>query len=160
MICYRPQAVVLEVGSLKAYIHQYKGGLRDETGAIIVRDMEGMISQIAQHCANAARVPVGVCANLVIMPKQQMYLLVRKKPEGEQRMSRQQLSWRRMWTTYVTGALAMIASSAVTSISISMHLAFLASVMLLALALLPVMAISLGMIWVKDRAEQRKERQS
>lgn len=78
-ICYRPVGSVLEVGSLYAYIHQYKGGLRDETGTLVVRDMEGMISLIAAHCAQALRVPVSVCAQLVIAPKQAMYVLVRSK---------------------------------------------------------------------------------
>lgn len=80
LICYKPQESVLEVGALYAYIHQYRGGLRDATGAIIIRDMEGMISRIAQDCANAVGVPVSVCADLVIAPKQRMYLVVRKKP--------------------------------------------------------------------------------
>jgi hypothetical protein len=79
-ICYRPCGTVLEVGALYAYIHQYKGGLRDALGAIVVRDMEGMVSLIAQHCADAVGVPVSVCAHLVIAPKQRMYVLVRKTP--------------------------------------------------------------------------------
>ena len=80
-ICYRPREKVLEVGALYAYIHQYKGGLRDVTGAIIIRDMEGMVSRIAQDCSQVLGVPVSVSAYLVIAPKQHMYLLVRKKPE-------------------------------------------------------------------------------
>lgn len=80
MIVYRPQESVLEVGALYAYVHQYRGGLRDATGALIIRDMEGMVSLIAQHCADAVRVPVSVCADLVIAPKQRMCLFVRKKP--------------------------------------------------------------------------------
>lgn len=80
IICYRPQGSVLEVGALYAYIHQYKGGLKDETGTLIIRDMEGMVGLIAEHCAQVVGVPVSVCAQLVIAPKQAMYLLVRSKP--------------------------------------------------------------------------------
>ena len=80
MICYRPQGIVLEVGALYAYIHQFRGGLRDETGEIVIRDMEGMIARIAQDCADAVDVPVSVCADLVIAPKQRMLLTVRCKP--------------------------------------------------------------------------------
>ncbi len=81
MICYRPSGIVLEVGALYAYIHQYQGGLRDEAGTIIIRDMEGMVALIAQQCADAVGVAVSVSADLVIAPKQRMYLMVRKKPE-------------------------------------------------------------------------------
>lgn len=81
MIVYYPNGVVLEVGALYAYIHQFRGGLKDDTGEIVIRDMEGMVSRIAQDCADAVGVAVNVCADLVIAPKQRMYLVVRKKPQ-------------------------------------------------------------------------------
>lgn len=46
VILYRPERTFLEVYALDAYVQDYKGG-RDG-----VRDMEGMIQQIAQDCAN------------------------------------------------------------------------------------------------------------
>lgn len=80
MIVYSPQGAVLEVGALYAYLHQYRGGLRNEQGDILVRDMEGLISRVAQDCANAVGVPVSVCADLIIAPKQRMLVFVRKTP--------------------------------------------------------------------------------
>ena len=56
IIRYKPAGKVLEVASLYAYLHQYKGGLRDESGNLLVRDMEGMISLIAQHCSECGTV--------------------------------------------------------------------------------------------------------
>lgn len=47
IILYRPERTFLEVYALEAYVNDYKGG----RGA--VRDMEGMIQQVAQDCANA-----------------------------------------------------------------------------------------------------------
>lgn len=79
-ICYRPCGASLEVAALYAYIHQFDGGLKDESGTVIVRNMEEMIQRIATDCATATGVPVGVTANLVIAPRQAMYLLVRAKP--------------------------------------------------------------------------------
>lgn len=76
IIRYKPAGKVLEVASLYAYLHQYKGGLRDESGNLLVRDMEGMISLIAQHCSEALGVPVRVRAMLAIAPKQEMRLSV------------------------------------------------------------------------------------
>lgn len=81
MIIYYPDGVVIEVASMTAYLHGYIGGYRDETGEVVIRDMEGMIKQVAKHCAQVARVPVTVCADLVIKPTQKMYLFLRMKPE-------------------------------------------------------------------------------
>lgn len=75
-IRYRPVGNVLEVGSLYAYIHQYRGGLRDEQGTLLIRDMEGMISLIARHCSEALGVPVQVRAKLAIAPKQEMRISI------------------------------------------------------------------------------------
>jgi hypothetical protein len=82
-ICYQPAGHVLEVGALFAYIHQYKGGLRDEQGELLVRDMEGMIARIAQDCATTLGVPVRVIAQLVIAPKQEMRVRVSAQPMKE-----------------------------------------------------------------------------
>lgn len=78
-ITYRPGQCCLEVASLYAYIHQFKGGLKDDTGTIVVRNMEDMIARIAYDCAQAAGVDVSVCAQLVIAPKQRLMMLVRGK---------------------------------------------------------------------------------
>lgn len=79
-ICYRPDAFKLEVIALRAYISQYRGGLRDEQGEIIVRDMEGMIARIAADCARVVCVPVRVFASLIVRPQQVMRLLARGYP--------------------------------------------------------------------------------
>lgn len=47
VILYQPARTFLEVYALHAYIEDFKGGRGD------VRDMEGMIAQVAQDCANA-----------------------------------------------------------------------------------------------------------
>lgn len=46
-ILYCPERTFLEVYALNAYVQDYQGGRGD------VRDMEGMIQQTAQDCANA-----------------------------------------------------------------------------------------------------------
>lgn len=63
---YSPDGLHLEVASLLEYINSYIGG----KGTI--RSMEGMIQQITQDCANAARVMVHVRAKLEINPGQKM----------------------------------------------------------------------------------------
>lgn len=70
-------------------------------------------------------------------------------------MNLQRFSWRRSWSAWVTSILAMIASSTVTYVSVSLHLALVVSVVLLVLALLPVCAISLALIWIQDRMRGR-----
>lgn len=69
-IRYRPQGCSLEVGSLFAYVHQFRGGLYDEQGKLVVRDMEGMLLRIAQDCSQALQTQVRLIANLNIVPKQ------------------------------------------------------------------------------------------
>lgn len=69
-ICYRPQGCSLEVGSLFAYIHQFRGGLYDEQGKLEVRDMEGMLLRIAQACSLALQTQIKLTAELNIVPKQ------------------------------------------------------------------------------------------
>ena len=80
ILCYRPNGRSLEVASLLAYIHSYRGGLYDEQGQLLVRDMEGMITQIADDCAILLGVPVRVRAHLQILPKQQVILVARAYP--------------------------------------------------------------------------------
>lgn len=75
-ISYHPVGQSLEVASLIALIHSFKGGLYDDEGALIVRDMEGMISRIAQECARVLAIPVTVEADLQILPRQRMKLAV------------------------------------------------------------------------------------
>lgn len=65
---YRPEELILEVASLRAYVDSYVGGRGD------VRSMEGMIQQITQDCANTVRVTVHATATLFIEPNQEMEL--------------------------------------------------------------------------------------
>jgi NADPH-dependent 7-cyano-7-deazaguanine reductase QueF len=80
-ITYKPQGKVLEVGSLFAYIHSFKGGLRDENGNLLVRDMEGMVQRIAQDCAICVGTKVKVVADLQMVPRQRMRLEIEVVPE-------------------------------------------------------------------------------
>lgn len=79
-IRYTPQGRSIEIGSLYAYINQYKGGLYDVEGNLVVRDMEGMIQRIAYDCAQAVG-PVVVAAHLVLLPRQEMDIVARGYPE-------------------------------------------------------------------------------
>jgi 7-cyano-7-deazaguanine reductase len=79
-IQYRPRGYSLEIGSLIRYIHTFVGGKRDISGSLEVRDMEGMICRIAQDCACVLGVPVRVTAQLLLLPRQQMYLVARGYP--------------------------------------------------------------------------------
>jgi hypothetical protein len=83
-ISYPNKGNVLDVGPLYAYIHQFVGGLHDEQGELIVRDMEGMIARIAQDCAQVLGVPVRVIAQLVIAPKQEMMVKATAHPKKEE----------------------------------------------------------------------------
>lgn len=65
---YRAFESHLEVQSLRDYVDSYVGGKGD------IRSMEGMIQQITQDCANAAKTCVHVIATLNINPNQQMIL--------------------------------------------------------------------------------------
>lgn len=82
-IVYKPRHVVLDVLSIPAYLRSYRGGLKDEHGKIIVRDMEGMVDRIAEDCCTALGVPVRVYANLLLNPKQSMMVRVRSYPQVE-----------------------------------------------------------------------------
>ena len=78
-IRYTPRSCVLEVGALFAYLQTYRGGLKDETGAYIVRDMEGMIMQIARDCGLALGTNVEVQAEINLRPFEIMRLTARYK---------------------------------------------------------------------------------
>ena len=75
-ISYYPIGQSLEVASLIAFIHSFKGGLYDEAGELVVRDMEGMINHIAQECARILETSVTIEADLQILPRQRMKLTV------------------------------------------------------------------------------------
>ncbi|GHO61333.1 hypothetical protein KSC_002250 [Ktedonobacter sp. SOSP1-52] len=79
-ISYRAKEMVLDITPLYAYIHQFVGGLRTETGELDVRDMEGMLLRIAHDCAQVVRVPVRVTAQLYVLPKQEMKIVARGYP--------------------------------------------------------------------------------
>lgn len=82
-IRYRPNGASLEVASLVAYLHSYQDGLYDASGQLVVRDMEGMLLNIAQDCANVLGVPVRVSAQLVIVPRQKVSFVARGYPSKE-----------------------------------------------------------------------------
>ena len=73
-LSYRPNGCSLEVANLIAYIHSFRGGLRNDQGELVVRDMEGMIMRIVADCERALGVRVDVRAELCIVPKQQVTL--------------------------------------------------------------------------------------
>lgn len=79
-IVYRPHRFVLEIARLYAYLHQYKGGLHDDAGNIIVRSMESMIDRVALDCVQVLGVPVRVYADLVLAPREVMKLKARAYP--------------------------------------------------------------------------------
>jgi hypothetical protein len=79
-IVYRANVQVLEVASLYAYIHQFVGGLRDGSDALLVRDLEGMLLRVAQDCAQALDVPVRVYARWNVAPKQLVSVIARGYP--------------------------------------------------------------------------------
>lgn len=71
IISYRPGEYFLEVYSLRKYIDQYIGGHEN------VRDMEGMIQQIALDCAKLLGVFVRVDAHLVLQGVDSMRLIAK-----------------------------------------------------------------------------------
>jgi len=76
IIRYRPQGYSLDIISLKGYIHCYCGGLHDEQGNLLVRDMEGMLARIQNDCEAILGILVQVEANLCLLPRQKMHVLV------------------------------------------------------------------------------------
>lgn len=66
---------MLEVYSLKKYVDEYIGG----RGAI--RDMEGMIQQIAQDCANAIGAYVRVDAQIILQRGDTMRVVAKAFPK-------------------------------------------------------------------------------
>lgn len=79
-IMYRAKQDVLEIASLIAYIHSFRGGLHNAGGELEVRDMEGMLLRIAHDCAQALGVPVRVTAHLMLLPKQEAHVVARGYP--------------------------------------------------------------------------------
>ena len=79
-IVYRPKSSVLEIACLYVYLEQFRGGLRDGAGNLIVRSMEGMIDRVALDCAAVLGVPVRVYAELVLVPRETMLLKTRAYP--------------------------------------------------------------------------------
>lgn len=78
IIRYRPQGCSLDIISLKGYIHCYCGGLYDEQGNLLVRDMEGMLTRVQSDCEAILGIPVQVEANLNLLPRQEMHVIVGK----------------------------------------------------------------------------------
>lgn len=76
IVRYSPSGYSLEIASLIAYLHSFKGGLYDDAGQLVVRDMEGMIQRIAKDCYKLLARPVTVEAHLVLVPRQEMRLKV------------------------------------------------------------------------------------
>lgn len=83
-ITYKPDGCSLEIASLFALIHRFRGGLHDAEGTLLVRDMEGMIDYIAKACAQVLGVEVTVKAHLLLLPKQEMDLTVQAEPCKEE----------------------------------------------------------------------------
>lgn len=79
-ISYEPCGRSLDIISLYAYIHRFVGGLHNEQGELIVRDMEGMLMAIAEHCAQLLGQTVTLEADLVLLPKQRMKFKVEVQP--------------------------------------------------------------------------------
>lgn len=79
-LAYRPRGYALEVGALYAYIHQFRGGLHQDDGTLVVREMEAMIARVAEDCTEVLQVPVRVRADLLLLPWQEMFLSVRRSP--------------------------------------------------------------------------------
>jgi NADPH-dependent 7-cyano-7-deazaguanine reductase QueF len=74
IISYRPRKLFLEVYSLRKYIDLFIGGHEQ------VRDMEGMIQQIARDCANTLGAFVRVDAHLVLQRGDLMRLVAKAHP--------------------------------------------------------------------------------
>lgn len=75
---YRAGDRVLEVYSLRQHVQLYVGGHPDG-----VRNMEAMVQDIAQSCADALGVRVKARADLVLMPYQTMTLIVVARPKTD-----------------------------------------------------------------------------
>jgi len=75
-VAYRPHLLFLEVDSLYAYVMKYRGGKDD------IRDMEGMIQQIAQDCADVIHVRVTVKAS-IILQRGSMQVVSIAYPQGD-----------------------------------------------------------------------------
>lgn len=79
-LSYRPRDRTLEVTRLYHDIQRLVGGLRDATGALVVRDMEHAMQHLTQVAADALGVSVVAVAELILEPAQRMQLIVRAWP--------------------------------------------------------------------------------
>lgn len=76
IVSYNPKSSFLEVYSLKKYIDSYIGG--HESG---IRDMEGMIQQIAMDCAETVGVYVRVEAKVKLQLGDELHLVAKARPQ-------------------------------------------------------------------------------
>jgi NADPH-dependent 7-cyano-7-deazaguanine reductase QueF len=72
-VTYMPEAKLLELYSLTAYVHSF-------IGHQTVRDIEYFAQTFAQDCADALRVPVSVRANFVLDIDQVVKLRIKATP--------------------------------------------------------------------------------
>lgn len=84
-VTYFPNGIVVPVEDLADWIAEYVGGHKTRA----VRNMEEMIQDLAQRCADEVKVTVRVRANLKIKPPfggemQGMSVFVKAKPNGGQ----------------------------------------------------------------------------
>lgn len=82
-ISYIPKGIVLEVASLKGYIHRFVGGLRDADNNVTVRSMEDLVVRVAKDASRILGVKVIVYAKLLIAPEQKMQIRTIAYPEIE-----------------------------------------------------------------------------
>lgn len=75
-ISYSPCGHSLDIISLTGYIHTFIGGKYNDSGQLEVRDMEGMLMAIAQHCAQMLGQRVMLEADLQLVPRQRMKFTV------------------------------------------------------------------------------------
>jgi hypothetical protein len=66
----------LEVGSIYRSLHSFVGGLKDEQGELLIRDMEGMVCAVADEAARTLKTFTVVYARLDIRPKQIVHMVV------------------------------------------------------------------------------------
>lgn len=68
----------------------------------------------------------------------------------------QRISLRHAWPAWISAVFGAIASGVVISVSVAMHLSFVVSTVLLVIALIPVLVVSIGLIWLQDWFRRRK----
>jgi hypothetical protein len=70
-ISYFSRGKVLDVIPLIIHVGKYVGGLRDEQGQLVIRDMETLIQRISDDCCEALGVMVKARADLILWPGDQ-----------------------------------------------------------------------------------------